>query len=114
MGPDIGLSNDLGNVIDITDSSDALGLNMLANQAKISFGPSSSSAPPTTVNVASSAPVLGGIEVSNLEPLEPITLNMDSAFGGMKEAPMEIKFTKEPAAPSFLPINKPRQVLPSV
>ena len=96
-----GLSNDLGNVIDITDNSDALGLNMLANQAKISFGTSSSSAPPATVNIASSAPVLGGIEVSNLEPLEPITLNMDSTIGGLKEAPMEIKFTKEPAAPSF-------------
>jgi hypothetical protein len=104
MGPDIGLSNDLGNVIDITDNSDALGLNMLANQAKISFGPSSSSssaAPPTIVNVASSAPVLGGIEVSNLEPLEPITFNMDSTIGGLRDAPMEIKFAKEPAPPSF-------------
>ncbi len=101
MGPDIGLSNDLGNVIDITDNSDALGLNMLANQAKISFGGSTSSAPPTTVSVGSSAPALGGIEISNLEPLEPITLNMDSTIGGLREAPMEIKFTKEPAPPSF-------------
>jgi hypothetical protein len=97
-----GLSNDLGNVIDITDNSDALGLNMLANQAKISFGPSSSSSgQTTTVNVGSSAPVLGGIEVSNLEPLEPITLNMDGPLDGFKEAPMEIKFAKEPAPPSF-------------
>jgi hypothetical protein len=97
-----GLSNDLGNVIDITDNSDALGLNMLANQAKISFGPtSSSSGQTTTVNVGSSAPVLGGIEVSSLEPLEPITLNMDSTLDGLREAPMEIKFAKEPAAPSF-------------
>ncbi len=103
MGPDIGLSNDLGNVIDITDNSDALGLNMLANQAKISFGgPSqSSSSSSNTVNIGSSAPVLGGIEVTNLEPLEPITLNMDSGMGGFKEPPMEIKFAKEPAPPSF-------------
>lgn len=104
MGNDIGLSNDLGNVIDITDSSDALGLNMLANQAKISFGGSSSSGSSSqsnTVNIGSSAPVLGGIEVTNLEPLEPITLNMDSAFGGGKEAPVEIRLTKEVSAPSL-------------
>ena len=50
-----GLSNDLGNVIDITDNSDALGLNMLANQAKISFGSNNTN----TVNVQSSAPILG-------------------------------------------------------
>jgi hypothetical protein len=96
-----GLSNDLGNVIDITDNSDALGLNMLANQAKISFGGPSQSSSSNTVNVGSSAPVLGGIEVTNLEPLEPITLNMDSTIGGFQEAPMEIKFAKEPAPPSF-------------
>ena len=96
-----GLSNDLGNVIDITDNSDALGLNMLANQAKISFGGPSQSSSSNTVNIGSSAPVLGGIEVTNLEPLEPITLNMDSGMGGFKEAPVEIKFAKEPAPPSF-------------
>lgn len=101
MGNDIGLSNDLGNVIDITDSSDALGLNMLANQAKISFGPSSNSNSGTTVNVGSSAPILGGIEVTNLEPLEPITLNMDSTIGGLQEAPVEIKINREPSPPSL-------------
>jgi hypothetical protein len=101
MGPDIGLSNDLGNVIDITDNSDALGLNMLANQAKISFGSSSAGSSSNTVHVPSSAPALGGIEVMNLEPLEPITLNMDSTIGGFNEAPMEIKFAKESAPPSF-------------
>ena len=81
-----GLSNDLGNVIDITDNSDALGLNMLANQAKISFGSNNTN----TVNVQSSAPILGGIEISNLEPLEPITFNMDG-----KDAPMEIRFNRD-------------------
>jgi hypothetical protein len=103
MGNDIGLSNDLGNVIDITDNSDALGLNMLANQAKISFGgPPPSSTPSQTVNFSNSAPALGGIEISSLEPLQPITLNMDSTIGGFNEAPpMEIKFSKEPAPPSF-------------
>lgn len=97
MGSDIDLSNDLGNVIDITDSSDALGLNMLANQAKISFGSNSGN----TVNVGSSAPVLGGIEVTNLEPLEPITLNMDTTIGGFHEAPVEIKLNRESHPPSL-------------
>ena len=101
MGNDIGLSGDVGNVIDITDSSDALGLNMLANQAKISFGPGSGSSSGPTVNVGSSAPALSGIEVTNLEPLEPITLNMDTTIGGLNEAPMEIKFNREPSPPSL-------------
>ena len=100
MGPDIGLSSDLGNVIDITDNSDALGLNMLANQARISFGGPSSGSSQNTFNISSSGPALGGIEVTNLEPLEPITLNMDSNFGNLREVPMEIKFAKE-SAPSF-------------
>jgi hypothetical protein len=99
MGNDIGLSNDLGNVIDITDNSDALGLNMLANQAKISFG-GPPSAPSQTVNVPAPPPALGGIEITNLEPLEPITLNMDNTIGGMNDAPVEIKFTRE-AAPLY-------------
>ena len=108
MDNDIGLSNDLGNVIDITDNSDALGLNMLANQAKISFGgqsnssSSSSSAHSQTVNFSNSAPALGGIEITNLEPMQPITLNMDSTIGGFNEAPpIEFKFAKESAPSSF-------------
>ena len=96
MGNDIGLSNDLGNVIDITDNSDALGLNMLANQAKISFG-GPSSAPSQTVSIPAPPPALGGIEITNLEPLEPITLNMDSTIGGMRDAPVEIKFARDPS-----------------
>ena len=94
-----GLSNDLGNVIDITDNSDALGLNMLANQAKISFG-GPSSGPSQTINVPAPPPALGGIEITNLEPLEPITLNMDNTIGGLKEAPVEIKFARD-SAPLF-------------
>ena len=78
MGPDIGLSNDLGNVIDITDSSDALGLNMLMNQAKVSFGGNNNNQGGSTIQIAPSSQPLSGIEVSQLEPLEPITLNMDS------------------------------------
>lgn len=100
LSMDGGLSNDLGNVIDITDAGDDLGLNMLANQAKISFGSNSGSSQ-TTVNVSSSAPALAGIELSSLEPLEPITLNMENTIGGFKEPPMEIRFNKDPSPPSL-------------
>jgi hypothetical protein len=99
MEGDIGLSNELGNVIDITDSSDALGLNMLMNQAKVSFGTSNSQAPSNTVSIAPppASSSFGGIELTPLEPLEPITLNMDSTIGG---PPVEITFQKEQAPPS--------------
>ena len=96
---DLGLSSELGNVIDITDSSDALGLNMLMNQAKVSVNPTQQSSGGTTISVAPPppGPSFGGIEVTPLEPLEPITLDMGPMSG---PAPVEITFSKEPAAPS--------------
>lgn len=102
MGPDIGLSNDLGNVIDITDSGDDLGLNMLANQAKISFGSGSgSSSSSNTVQISAPGPALGNIEVSSLEPLEPITIDMNGGQSNFREAPLEINFSKEPSSSYF-------------
>jgi hypothetical protein len=98
MDGDLGLSNELGNVIDITDSSDALGLNMLMNQAKVSLGNSNSSHNTVSIAPPSGPSGFGGIEVTTLEPLEPITLNMDNIIGS---APVEITFQKEQAAPSF-------------
>jgi len=98
MDGDLGLSNELGNVIDITDSSDALGLNMLMNQAKVSHGNSNSSQNTISIAPPSGPSGFGGIEVTTLEPLEPITLNMDNIIGS---APVEITFQKEQAAPSF-------------
>jgi hypothetical protein len=99
MDGEIGLSNELGNVIDITDSSDALGLNMLMNQAKVSLGGNTPSQASNTISIAPppmSSGGLGGIEISPLEPLEPITLNMDNMMGS---APVEISFQKEQSAP---------------
>ena len=98
MEGDIGLSNELGNVIDITDSSDALGLNMLMNQAKVSLGGSSSSSNTVSIAPPPAPSGMGGIEVTTLEPLEPITLNMDTTIGA---APVEITFQKEQPAPSM-------------
>jgi hypothetical protein len=101
MDGEIGLSSDLGNVIDITDGSDALGLNMLMNQSKISMpnnGSGSSSGNTISIAPPSSSGMggMGGIEVSTLEPLEPITLNMENTIGS---APVEITFQKEAPAP---------------
>jgi len=98
MDGDLGLSNELGNVIDITDSSDALGLNMLMNQAKVSQGNSNNSQNTISIAPAPTPSGFGGIEVSTLEPLEPITFNMDNTIGG---GPVEITFQKEQTAPSF-------------
>jgi hypothetical protein len=98
MDGDIGLSSELGNVIDITDSSDALGLNMLMNQAKVSINNNNSSSNSgNTISIAPppSSSGMGGIEISPLEPLEPITLNMDT----FDTKPVEISFQKEPAGP---------------
>ena len=112
----MGLSNDLGNVIDITDSSDALGLNMLMNPSKISIGGSNGSTQPmNTINVPMNSQPLSGIEVAQLEPLEPITLDM--GFGqnqAQNQQPVEISFTKENSAPAPLFSNAQTATGPSI
>jgi Family of unknown function (DUF5767) len=108
-GPEIGLSGDLGNVIDITDANDALGLNMLANPGKISFGNQSSGQTVTVSAPQASQNSFSGIEVSSLEPLEPITL--DTGFGSSQ--PVEISLNREPA-PQNLFSNQQTATGPSV
>ena len=97
MDSDIGLSNELGNVIDITDSSDALGLNMLMNQSKVNTNNNNNNNNGNTISIAPSSSYsggggMGGIELSPLEPLEPITLDMNM---NMNSAPVEISFQRE-------------------
>ena len=85
-GNDFGLSSDLGNIIDITDSSDVLGLNMLANQAKISVNTGSSGQ--TTFQVPppmSQSMGMGEIELAPLESLDTIQLNVESGIGSIPE-----------------------------
>lgn len=104
MGPDIGLSNDLGNIIDITDTNDALGLNMLANQAKISFGQSQSQSQGQSHNVTipssqqQSQSQFSGIEVTTIDQLEPITLDM--GFGSGPSQPVEIQLNRDTSGQS--------------
>jgi len=106
MGPDIGLSNDLGNIIDITDTNDALGLNMLANQAKISFGQSQNQGQSHNVTIPSSQQQsqsqFSGIEVTTIDQLEPITLDMGfgSGSGSGSSQPVEIQLNRDTSGQS--------------
>jgi hypothetical protein len=100
--PDINLSNDLGNIIDVGDSSDVLGLNMLANQAKISIGNGGGnqdrSNGHSTVQIPTVNRPLNDIELAPLEPLDTVTLDMGNGISsGMGEAlpPLEIHLNRQ-------------------
>ena len=76
MGPPIQISSEIGNVIEITDMNDDLGLNMLANQAKSapSFG-----SQPIRLSVPDQA-----AQAIQFDTLEPIELNH---FGSSMDIP---------------------------
>ena len=102
-GPEINLMSDLGsigNMIDLSDPNDSLGLNMLANSGR----PTESSTKQFSFNPA--GPSSGGlseIEIGSVEPLQPITLNLGGSSGFMAgpSAPVEIEFSRAGAdAPS--------------
>ena len=102
------LSNDVGNIIDITDSSDVLGLNMLANQAKISVNTSGGSG--STINIptnqGSGNTGLSEIELAPLENLETINLNVDAGSSIPFSSSMpEITINKELPSTSGLYSN---------
>ena len=102
LGADFSISADMGNVVEISDANDALGFGMLANSGRMRGGQQSSrpsegpsqqqhtfsftpSPPPS-----SSGTGLAEVEIGNVEPLEPITLNL----GASLDAPVEIQFSK--------------------
>jgi len=101
MGPpDLGLSDEIGNVINLNDMGDDLGMSLLANPSKVNSGNSNSG---QTVNVPMSRPEPptisfsqggsgGGIGLQEVDiaPLEP--LNLGSDFGS---APVNIEIRKE-------------------
>ena len=85
--------NEMGNVIDIADTVDDLGLDMLANPSRtIQINTSSSSGPRTTFSVPqeTSSSGRGDIEFSKMDTMEPITLNM----GGSSSAPIDIELKR--------------------
>lgn len=115
---------DLGNVMEFTDPNDTLGFGMLANSGRGGGSSSSSSAPseaktfsfnpsaaPSGISgngPSSSGPIGGGlgeIEISTMDSIEPITLNLggSNSLNG-PSAPVEIQFSKaaDPAPTSSL------------
>jgi hypothetical protein len=103
LGGDFSMSQDLGNIVEISDANDALGFGMLANSGRLrgnnSSNSSSGSAPPSNQNTFSFAPTqvsgLAEVEIGSVEPLEPMTLNL----GATTEAPVEIQFSKSETLP---------------
>lgn len=90
--PDIGLSNDIGNVISLNDMTDDLGLGMLANPSKLLSSSNSSSGP--TISIPSgmeradrpSSNASGGVSFSGLQEitidtLEPVEIGIPSSSG---------------------------------
>jgi len=89
--PDLGLSDEIGNVINLNDMGDDLGLSMLANQSKVNSG--------QTINVSMNRPepppsisfsqggMSGGLQEVDIAPLEPMNLGSDFSGG----PPIEIR-----------------------
>ena len=63
-GNDISISNDLGNIIELNDINDTLGLDMIANTRMMSS------------NESSRMPALAEVEVKNISSFEPVTINL--------------------------------------
>jgi hypothetical protein len=93
----------IGNVIDLGDSSDALGLDMLANPSKTINV--SNSGPSNTYTIPTSQPGNSGmseIELNSFEPIEPITLNLGGgSSNGGATAPIEIEIKKADTSPNI-------------
>lgn len=124
--PDFRMSEDIGNVIDLGGSDDALGLNMIANVSKmgggddsggISYAQESSSgstvhvSPPPFSGGGGSSDGIGGIELTPLEPLEPISMSTNDFPGGMGDS---ISFRKEEDSSSSLFGNQQSATGPGV
>ena len=101
LGPPINISNDIGNVIEISDLNDDLGLNMLANQSRIkpeSSQPSFGSSP-----IRLSVPDSDYKQV-NFGGLEPIELNT-GGNGFMSEIPAAQPFADVSVMKEASPYN---------
>lgn len=104
LGPPIHISQEIGNVIEVTDMGDDLGLNLLANQNRTRSGPGSNPSGPPSFG---SAPIRLSVPDESMKPIqfdsiEAIDLNsfggggMGSGSGSGAPAPLaEISITKE-------------------
>lgn len=94
--------NDLGNIIDITDSNDTLGLGMLANPKMSNLNEGNTYSVPTTNSMNSGfgsgfGGGLGDIELTQLDEggPPPMTLNLGGGgSGGYSSAPIDIEFKR--------------------
>jgi hypothetical protein len=80
-GIDISLDKELGNIIELNDINDSLGLNMLTN----------THVPSNNRNNSSSG--LAEVEVTNFDPIQPISLNFND---GPDIKPINIEINREP------------------
>ena len=93
LGPDFSLSNDLGSVVEISDSADSLGFGMLANSGRMrgqNQGQSQGQSQSQSFSFTPAPSGLAEVEIGSVEPIEPITLNL----GASLDAPVEIQFSK--------------------
>ncbi len=96
MGPPIQISSEIGNVIEINDMNDDLGLNMLANQSRSREREASFGSSPIRLSAADQG--AQSIQFDTLEPIELNAFGSNSAsvpaFGSGSGLP-EISITKE-------------------
>jgi len=77
MGQTINISSEIGNVVEVTDLSDDLGLNLLANQTRSKEGTQSFGSAPIRLSVSEE------MKPIQFDTLEPIDLNtFGNTFGG--------------------------------
>ena len=67
--PDLGLSDEIGNVINLNDMGDDLGMSLLANPSKVNSGNSNNSNSGQTINIQTSRS-------------EPPTISFSQSSGG--------------------------------
>jgi hypothetical protein len=85
MGPPITISSEIGNVIEVTDLNDDLGLNLLANQSKTrteSAAPQGFGSSPIRLSMPEDGP-----KPIQFDTLEPIELNMGGGSNRATEIP---------------------------
>ena len=93
---DFGISSDIGNIVEISDSNDALGLGMLANMGN-QRGSGGGGGYGGGRDSSNNGMGLAEVEIGSLDTVEPITLNLGGSGGGItsgSSAPIEIEFSR--------------------
>ena len=90
-GPDF--AAELGNVVEISDANDTLGLGMLANPGRQRSNNGGNSFSMAAPSAQTNGGGLAEVEIGSLDTVEPITLNLGGG-GSSSSAPIDIQFTK--------------------